>query len=164
MPYRNTPLSSTLQSPMQMLSNQITRSNLPLSTAAKLQMGLCINHPTTEQMKKNHHLPTHDLCINQPVMYQDATTKKWYPATIVSWCEEPRSYITSTDEGIQYRQIQQHLKPYYHRPQIAVSSDISNHSNCVQLRAKDTLKPPKKYWANIMTWAKEIKSQKQIDK
>ena len=73
MTYRNTPLSSTLLSPMQMLSNRITRSNLPLSTAAKLQMGLCINHPTTDQ--KNHHLLTHDLCINQTVMYQDATTK-----------------------------------------------------------------------------------------
>ena len=33
-----------------------------------------IIHLTTEQ--KNHHLPTHDLCINQTVMYQDATTKK----------------------------------------------------------------------------------------
>ena len=61
MTYRNKPLSSTLLSPMQMLSNRITRSNLPLSTAAKLQMGLCIHHPTTDQ--KNHHLLTHDLCI-----------------------------------------------------------------------------------------------------
>ena len=89
MTYRNTPLSSTLQSPMQMLLNRTTRSDLPLSTVARLQMGLCINHPTNEQMKKNHYLLTHDLCINQAVMYQDATTKKWYPATIVSRCEEP---------------------------------------------------------------------------
>ena len=81
MTYRNTPLSNTLLSPMQMLSNRITRSNLPLSTSAELQMGLCINHPTIDQ--KNHHLLMHDLCINQTVMYQDATTKKWYPATII---------------------------------------------------------------------------------
>ena len=81
MTYRNTSLSSTLQSPMQMLSNRITRSNLPLSTAAKLQMGLYNNHLTTDQ--KNHYLPMHDLCINQTVMYQDATIKKWYPATII---------------------------------------------------------------------------------
>ena len=97
MTYRNTPLSSTLLTPMQMLSNRITRSNLPLSTAAKLQMGLHINHPTTDQ--KNHHLPTHDLCINQTVMYQDTTTKRWYPATIIKRCEEPRSYIISTERG-----------------------------------------------------------------
>ena len=81
MTYRNTPLSSTSLSLMQMLSNRITRSNLPLSTAAKLQMGLHINHPTTNQ--KNHHLLMHDLCINQTVIYQDATTKKWYPVTII---------------------------------------------------------------------------------
>ena len=143
MTYRNTPLSSTLLSPMQMLSNRITRSNLPLSTAAKLQMGLCNNHPTTDQ--KNHHLPMHDLCINQTVMYQDATTKKWYPATIIKQCEEPRSYIISTEEGTQYRKTQKHLKPYYPRPQIAVSSNTNNHSNYIQLRSKDTLKSPKKY-------------------
>ena len=35
MTYRNTPLSSTLQSPMQILSNRITRSTLPLLNAAK---------------------------------------------------------------------------------------------------------------------------------
>ena len=35
MTYRNTPLSSTLQSPMQILSNRITRSTLPLSNTAK---------------------------------------------------------------------------------------------------------------------------------
>ena len=128
---------------MQMLSNRTTRSDLPLSTVARLQMGLCINHPLTEQ--KNHHLPTHDLCINQTVMYQDATTKKWYPATIIKRCEEPRSYIISTEEGTQYRRTQRHLKPYYPRPQTAVSSDTTNHSNYMQLRAKDKLKPPKKY-------------------
>ena len=35
MTYRNTPLSSHLQSPMQILSNRATRSTLPLSNAAK---------------------------------------------------------------------------------------------------------------------------------
>ena len=80
MTYRNTPLSTTLQSPMHILSNIITRSTLPLSIAAKRQMGLHSEPYTTNQ--KNHHLPMHDLCIDQPVMYQDATSKKWYPAKI----------------------------------------------------------------------------------
>ena len=35
MTYRNTPLSSTLQSSMQILSNRATRSALPLSNTAK---------------------------------------------------------------------------------------------------------------------------------
>ena len=80
MTYRNTPLLTTLQSPMEILSNRITRSTLPLSTAAKRQMGLHNDHLTTNQ--KNHHLLMHDLYIDQAVMYQDATTKKWYPAKI----------------------------------------------------------------------------------
>ena len=143
MTYRNTPLSSTLLSPMQMLSNRITRSNLPLSTAARLQMGLHINHPTSDQ--KNHHLPTHDLSINQTVMYQDPTTKKWYPATIIKQCEEPRSYIISTEEGTWYRKTQKHLKSYYPRPQTAMPSHTTNHSNHIQLNPKNILKHSKKY-------------------
>ena len=38
--YRNTPLSSHLQSPMQILSSRATRSTLPLSNAAKRQMAI----------------------------------------------------------------------------------------------------------------------------
>ena len=110
MTYRNTPLSSTLQSLMQILSNRVTRSTLPLSNAAKRQMGLPNDHLRMNQ--KNQHLPTHDLCIDQPVMYQDVTMKKWYPAKIFKWCDEPRSYIISTEDGVQYRKTQKHLKPY----------------------------------------------------
>ena len=29
---------------------------------------------------KNQHLPTHDLSLNQTVMYQESVSKKWYPA------------------------------------------------------------------------------------
>ena len=28
------------------------------------------------------HLPTHDLHVGQQVMYQDSTSKHWYPAVI----------------------------------------------------------------------------------
>ena len=51
MTYRNTPLSSTLQSPMQILSNRITRCTLPLSNAAKWQMGLPNDHLRTNKKK-----------------------------------------------------------------------------------------------------------------
>ena len=39
MVYRNTPLSSHLQSPMQILSSRATRSSLPLSNAVRKQNG-----------------------------------------------------------------------------------------------------------------------------
>ena len=98
---RNTPLSSQLQSPMQILSSRATRSNLPLSNAARKQIGI-----QSEELRcrhKNQHLPTHDLSLNQTVMYQEPVSKKWYPAKITKLCDEPRSYIITTEEGTQYR-------------------------------------------------------------
>ena len=76
--YRNTPLSSHLQSPMQILSSRATRSTLPLSNVAKRQIGIQSEELRVKQ--KNQHLPTHDLCLNQTVMYQEPISKKWYPA------------------------------------------------------------------------------------
>ena len=62
--------------------------------------------------QKNQHLPTHDLCLHQTVMFQEPTSKKWYAATITKLCKEPRSYIITTEDGTQYRRMQMHLKPY----------------------------------------------------
>ena len=45
-------------------------------------------------------------------MYQDPASKRWYPATITKLCQEPRSYIITTKQGIHYRKIQDHLKSY----------------------------------------------------
>ena len=109
MTYRNTPLSNTLQSLMQILSNRATRSTLPLSNATKRQMGLHSKHLRVNQ--NNQHIPTHDLCLVQTVMYQDATSRKWYLVKITKLCDEPRSYIISTENGTQYRKTQKHLKP-----------------------------------------------------
>ena len=93
--YRNTPLSSCLQSPMQILSSRATRSTLPLSNVAKRQMGIQSEELRVKQ--KNQHLPTHELCLNQTVMYQEPTSKKWYPVRITKLCKEPRSYIITTE-------------------------------------------------------------------
>ena len=109
--YRNIPLSSQLQSPMQILQSQIPRSQLPLSCAARKQHGL-----GPEQLRaksENEQLPTHNLHIGQSVMYQDPVTKRWYPATITSLCQEPRSYKIRTRDGIIYRKTQTNLKPYH---------------------------------------------------
>ena len=95
-------------------------------------MGLHSKHLRVNQ--KNQHLPTHDLCIAQAVMYQDATTKKWYPVKITKLCDEPRSYIISTQNGTQYRKTQKHLKPYQLRPQTAVKElPTSCNNNHMQL-------------------------------
>ena len=72
MVYRNTTLNGTLQSPMQILQGRQGRTDLPLSQAAKVQMG--INHepqPTAESLCVKDKLlssPTHDIPIGQDVM------------------------------------------------------------------------------------------------
>ena len=80
MVYRNTRLSNQLQSPMQILSGRATRYNLPLSNAVRKQMGI-----QSEELRcrpKNQHLTTHDLSLNQTVMYQEPVSMKWYLAKL----------------------------------------------------------------------------------
>ena len=108
--YCNTPLSGSLQSPMQILQSISTRSDLPMSKAGRQQLGLQPGKLRT--VYKNEHLPSHDLHIGQDVIYQDATSKQWYPATIISLCMQPRSHNITTREGVNYRKTQAHLKPY----------------------------------------------------
>ena len=110
MTYRNTLLSSNLQSPTQMLQSKTVRSQLPMSNAARQQLGL-----QAERLRiktKNKQLPWHDLCLEQSVMMQDPIHKRWSPAVITKLCKEPRSYQVTTKEGVMYRKMQAHLKPY----------------------------------------------------
>ena len=110
MVYHYTPLPNTLQSPMQILSSRSARSDLPISNGARKQLGIDCKDLRTKY--KNEYLPSHDLHIDQSVMYQDSTSKCWSPATITRLCKEPRCYIITTKDGVQYRKIQAHLKPY----------------------------------------------------
>ena len=62
-------------SPMQILSSRSARSDLPISNAARKQLGIDCENLRTNY--KNGHLPSHDLHIDQVVMYQDSTSKWW---------------------------------------------------------------------------------------
>ena len=129
---------------MQILSSRATRSMLPLSNAAKKQIGLHSEELRAKQ--KNQHLPTHDLCLDQTVMYQDPTNKERYPAKITKLCDEPRSYIISTEDGTQYRKMQKHLKPYQPRLQTKVKGLPTQCNNyLMQLRSRNNLKLPKRF-------------------
>ena len=129
--YCNTPLSGSLQSPMQILQNRCMRSDLPMPNVARQQLGL-----QPEKLKtvyKNDHLPSHDLHIGQDVMHQDATSKWWYPATITSLCAQLRSYNITTREGVTYRKTQAHLKPY--QPQCKKSEEEHSGKDMQTLKA-----------------------------
>ena len=107
---------------------------------------------------KNEHLPSHDLYIDQVVMYQDSTSKMWFPATITKLCKEPRSYIITTKEGVQYRKAQVHLKPYQPQDKKVEDKHLLQHNhmqtvktlnskyhkidNLAQSRPKRDIKPP----------------------
>ena len=79
MVYRNTPLNGTLQSPMQILQGRQTCTDLPLSHAAKVQMG--INHApqlTAEILHVKDKLlssSTYDIPIHQIIMYWEPNNK-----------------------------------------------------------------------------------------
>ena len=62
-------LSDSLQSPMQILQSRSARSDLPMSNAARQQLGL--QSERLRNVSKNENLPSHDLHIGQDVMYQD---------------------------------------------------------------------------------------------
>ena len=69
----NTPLSNSLQSPMQILSSRSARSDIPMSNAARTQLG--IDCEDLREQYKNEYLPSHYFHIDQMVMYQDSVSK-----------------------------------------------------------------------------------------
>ena len=73
MMYHNTPLTDSLQSPMQILQNKSARSDLPMSNAARKQLG--IQPEVLRKRDKHEQLLTHELHTGQHVMYQDTTSK-----------------------------------------------------------------------------------------
>ena len=126
-----------------------------MSNAARKQQGLDCEDLRTKYI--NEHLPLHDFHLNLAVMYQEPTTKRWYPATIKMLYQEPRSYIITTKEGVHYRKTQAHLKSY--QPQDKTSENEvlvkKNHmwtvknsnykqsdSNLAQSRPRKDIKPP----------------------
>ena len=81
-----------------------------MSNAARKQLGM--QPEVLRNIDKYAVLPTHDLHVEQSVMYQDSMTKRWHLAVITSLCQEKRSYKITTSDGVVYRKSQAHLKPY----------------------------------------------------
>ena len=125
-----------------------------MSNAARRQKGLDCKHLRTQC--KNEQAPLHDLHLDQLVMYQDPNDKRWYPATITRLCHEPRSYLITTKQGVQYRKTQAHLKPYHpqgedellmqekHKQTVPCAQNKLSATNLAQSRPKRDIKPPKK--------------------
>ena len=65
--YCNAPLTGIMKSPMQILQGRNARSDLPMSNAARKQLG--IKPEVVRNNDKNALLPMHDLHVGQDVMY-----------------------------------------------------------------------------------------------
>ena len=108
--YHNTSLTKSLKSLMQILQSRSARPDLPMSYPARQQLGL--QSEDLRKADKHEQLPIHDYHVCQDVMFQDVSSKWWYPVTITSLCQEPRSYNITTREGVNYRRTKAYLKPY----------------------------------------------------
>ena len=78
----------------------------------QLDISLVYSLKSLEMLIRMHICLHMTYILKQEVMYQDAASKWWYPATITSLCAQPRSYNITTREAITYRKTQAHLKPY----------------------------------------------------
>ena len=113
---------------MQILQGRQACTDLPLSHAAKVQMG--INHapqPTAESPHVKDKLllsPTHDIPIGQDVMYRDPNDKRWYPTTVNQQLLEKRSNLIKTNDNVVYRKMQVHLKTLYTREENRASRTV----------------------------------------
>ena len=91
------PLTSNMQSPMQILQGRNARSDLPMSNVARKQLGI-----QPEEIGNS----------DKYAVLHNSASKHWYPAVIDSFCPELRSYKTSRRDGIVYRKTQSILKPF----------------------------------------------------
>ena len=71
--YHNNALTGIMKSPMQILQGGNARSDLPMSNAARKQLG--IQPEVVRNNDKHAVLPMHDLHVGQDVMYHDSTSK-----------------------------------------------------------------------------------------
>ena len=139
--YCNMPLTSNLQSPMQILQNRSARLQLPMSNRARRQLGLEAEKIRTKT--KNENFPLHDLHLYQDVMMQDPASKWWSPAVITRLCKEPRSYQVTTSHNVTYRKMQAHLQPY--KPESKSVQDVKScnmqslEKTCNKTKSNDTI-------------------------
>ena len=106
---------------MQILQDRNARSDLPMSNAARKQLG--IQPEVVRNNNKHAVLPMHDLHGSLDVIYQDYASKHWNPAVIQGLHSEQRSYKILTGDGIVYRKTHSHLKPF--TPQNKNSQSLS---------------------------------------
>ena len=113
---RNTPISSDVDSPAQLLMNRRLRSTIPGHRSLYEASDASI-HQRLEQRQHNQKR-YHDrgakvlppLHVGDAVRVKTPKDHQWLPATVTGKTELPRSYVVETPDGGSYRRNRSHLK------------------------------------------------------
>ena len=116
--YRNTPISSSMPSPMQLLNGRRARTLLPVTEnllKPKIMDPRNVKENLQQMKEKQREFydrgasPLSSLKVNDPVRLQMG--KEWIPGRIVSSEVAPRSYKVKTDQGSILRRNRRVLNP-----------------------------------------------------
>lgn len=131
--YRNTELADIKYSPAQLLLNKSIKTKLPCNTNI---LKPSINSKAVEYriVKRKRQKLYYDknskslskLCPGNSVVYYDVNKRSWYPASVISVCKEPRSYIIQTKSGSTLRRNRKFLKPVTKNCTYTSSTNVSN--------------------------------------
>ena len=122
--YCNTPLQVACSHQCRSFKAGMLDLTFLCQNEARKQLG--IQPEIIRNSDKHAALPTNDLNVSHHMMYQDSTSKLWYPAVIDSLCSEPRSYKIITRDGIVYRKNPISSEAFYTSGQ-----DVSIYQVCV---------------------------------
>jgi len=115
--YRNTPRDDTLGSPVQRLMGRRTKTTLPTATALlqpstvkpdKVKQRLENLRQKNKSYYDKQAKPLSQLYHGDTIRMQ--TDRGWKPATIIDVCDQPQSYVVTTDTGTYRRNRRQLLQ------------------------------------------------------
>ena len=124
------PISSSLPSPMKILTGRKAMSNIPTKlTSPQPEVNIrqeLRQRPLTQKMYHDQHAKDFPhLATGQPVRLQDHQTGEWREATVMEKCEVPRSYLLTTPQGQLRRRNRVHIRDVP-RPANTNASPTSN--------------------------------------
>ncbi|ELU05452.1 hypothetical protein CAPTEDRAFT_186490 [Capitella teleta] len=113
---RATPIAAGLPTPAELLYGRPLQTILPSVHITKQSHAKHHEALRQRQKKQKAYFDKHTqrelpkLTPGDLIMVQSHEDKKWYPATVISKCSEPRSYLIQTTSGQRLRRNRQFLR------------------------------------------------------
>ena len=90
-------------------------SNQSLNTMSDECTRSIISRPCRRARRSSSELTGHKYPLGAHVMYQTPYSSTWYPGTIITQLQEPKSYFIENNDGKMVRHTEQHMRPYVAR-------------------------------------------------